>query len=100
MLSLSLDHKKIRVDLILGHIGRNRKTFKSDSNTIHVDEAWCHLFRESRRYSVTIKNNYFTVSISNVSNGFPIIHSFMVHTTVDDESERFTSNLGVLSHVQ
>ena len=47
--SLSLDHEKNRVDLILDQVSRDRKTFKTGFNTIHVDEAWFYLIRDKEK---------------------------------------------------
>ncbi|CAM9347477.1 unnamed protein product [Choristocarpus tenellus] len=44
--SLLFSHQKIRVDFILYQISRNRKTYRTGLNTIHINEAWFYLIRE------------------------------------------------------
>ena len=46
--SLSLDDKRNRVDFILDQIRGDRKRFKTDFDTIHVDEAWFYLIRDKK----------------------------------------------------
>lgn len=43
------DYKKYRVDFILDHIARHRRTFQPGSHTVHVDGAKFNLIRRDKK---------------------------------------------------
>ncbi|CAM9268600.1 unnamed protein product [Choristocarpus tenellus] len=55
--SLSFSHKKYRVHFILSQISRNRKTYSTGLNIVHIDEAWFYLIHERETARMFVGRN-------------------------------------------